>query len=280
MGRRRMMKAVRPRDYDDEADRTYQVVDPGTFRYNKRLLVISLPCFLVVLSLTGELLLCIVGIGVTMVSVLHTYEEHERSLVVFMLSFLMAQITILYSVLPLVWVSLANLLLIGLINGYVVMTGCWLVIQLPAFRLQAMDSLPFIEKALFSFYPGFCVLLWTWAMCFVFVPVLYSPFLLLVFGFVVLQLFLVPAESSFCIPKLAVKDAQIVDPVFFGLLAAMFAIGPSVVHVCVTVLLRHSYVSVLEPLVQEAFILSASVFLTTFLGLRKFFDHLGWSYDL
>lgn len=42
-------------DYDDEDERSYQVVDPGTFRYNKRLLVISLPCFLLVLSLTGEL---------------------------------------------------------------------------------------------------------------------------------------------------------------------------------------------------------------------------------
>lgn len=32
--------------------------------------------------------------------------------------------------------------------------------------------------------------------------------------------------------------------------------------------------------VQEAFILSASIFLTTFLGLRKFFDHLGTAFGI
>ena len=42
-------------DNDDYPDETYVAKDPGAFRYNRKLFMVSLPCALMVLSLVGEM---------------------------------------------------------------------------------------------------------------------------------------------------------------------------------------------------------------------------------
>ncbi|KAL8586622.1 hypothetical protein ACOMHN_040130 [Nucella lapillus] len=114
------------------------LVDPGMFLYNKRVFITALPCLLLMLIMTGETLLLMVTIGALLIGLMTQIggDVSKRCVVVFTLLFIPCHILVVGTVLPLLWLSAWNVVLLLVVNVFGVMTGGWAILQFQAFRME------------------------------------------------------------------------------------------------------------------------------------------------
>ncbi|XP_076444586.1 uncharacterized protein LOC143282735 [Babylonia areolata] len=261
------------------------LVDPGPFQYNKRVFITALPCLLLTLIMTGEMLLLMVTIGGLLIALMAQIggDVSKRCVVVFALLFIPCHILVIGTVIPLLWLSVWNLLLVAIVNLFCILTGGWVIIQFQAFRKEEPVMCAVIERALFSAYPCVCSALVTWVLATVVSPPL-TPFLFVCIWFVCLQLYLMPAASSFKLGD-KVKDGGskeeedlgiLRQPTIMALILAFVVSGPAL-HAVLTVagysLLKFASLSSLAMLAMLACL---GLFLSTLLNLRQLCDHFGW----
>ncbi|XP_041351647.1 uncharacterized protein LOC121370463 [Gigantopelta aegis] len=262
-----------------EEEEEHILVDPGPFRYNKRLCAVSLPCFLMIVTMTGEVLLSIITVGTALLLLLSQIGETRRSVIVFIILFVPCHILVFFSVVPLIWLSLWNLFLIAAINMYVILTASWALLQFTSFRMEEHYLCEVMELLLFSVYPGVCILMMTWAVAIV-TQLQMTPFILLGIGFVVLQLFLVPSLSSFRSTTTAEEDLNVLQQPFVAMIVCVFCLFPSILHCLLALFAPVDHIFSKTSMIQLLFTASFSLFLTTLINIRQFFEYAGWQYTI
>ncbi|KAK3576346.1 hypothetical protein CHS0354_039280 [Potamilus streckersoni] len=274
-------------DNDEIPDERRENVDPGTFQYNRKLVVAALPCLILVLSLVGDLLLIAVSFGAGILIMLDPKGEKKRCVVMLILMFVPCHAYIIYTVFPLIWLSVFNLFLIGSINIFVILTGGLAIIQMTYFRKQEHAMCVLIEQFLFSIYPGSCIAILSWALSTV-VSWQLAPFVLLITGFIYLQIFLVPHTSSFKIHKTgerlgtkeaAEDDLNVISQPIILLTVIMYLLSPTFMQLLFRGI-HNSFSSItsLEAIIQMFFLMSLSLFLTTLMSLRETCEYTGMSH--
>ncbi|KAK7503200.1 hypothetical protein BaRGS_00005465 [Batillaria attramentaria] len=257
-----------------------KVVDPGPFRYNKRIFFTALPCLLLMLVMAGETFLLISTLG-TMVIILMTQmgeDTSRRCVVVFALLFIPCHILMVVTVLPLIWLSAWNLVLVGLVNMFCILTGGWIILQFPAFRMEETALCATVEQLLFTMYPCVCSALVTWVLSIV-VPLLMTPFIFLALWFVCLQLYLLPAASSFKSVEEVDEDTNVLQQPTVILIVVAYMLSGPLLHVCIAAFSSASGgLFTLTSLSVLLTLISVGVFLTTLLSLRQLCEYLGWSH--
>ncbi|XP_076467119.1 uncharacterized protein LOC143298211 isoform X2 [Babylonia areolata] len=264
---------------EEEKDRegSRKGVDPGPFRYNKRVFITALPCLLLTLAMTGEMLVLLVSVG-GLVIVLMTHMSQEvgrKCVVMFALLFIPCQILVIGTILPLLWLSLWNVLVVSLMNMFCILTGGWVILQFAAFRKEEPELCRMMESGLFALYPFVCCAVVTWVLSTV-VSTVFIPFVFLFLWFVYLQLYLMPAVSSFKQADSGDEDLSVLQqPVIIAIVLVFIPSGPAV-HVVMTLagtspaaLFSLSSVAILCEL------LCLGLFLSTLLSLRQLCDFVG-----
>ncbi|XP_064629588.1 uncharacterized protein LOC135488752 [Lineus longissimus] len=247
------------------------------FLYNKRVFVAFLPCFLFIFSLTGETFLYILATGSFIVHLLDNHENKQWAIMATIITFFSCQALVIYSVLPLLWNSLFNIFLIMFTNLYSVLSGGWVLLQFELFTIKDIAFAQVIEMMLFSIYPCSCTALMTWMMT-ILTSIQLAPYFFAIIGFVLFQLFLSTAPSSFQSGLIHDKeDVYILEPNFVGLLATIYLISPSIIYVICNMWLHFWGVCSIDCLVNLMFISSISVFLTTYLNTKVFLEHSGYT---
>ncbi|XP_021379834.1 uncharacterized protein LOC110467184 isoform X2 [Mizuhopecten yessoensis] len=257
--------------------------DPGHFRYNRKVCVAAIPCLLILFAVCGEMLLVIASFGVALLLSIDHGGQNQRTVVIFMVLFIPCHILVLYSFTPLLWVSLLSMLLMALINAFVLLTGAWMIIQFTIFRKQEAEMCVVTEKLLFSAYPGLSACLLTWAVATI-IPLKFIPFVLTAIGFVFLQLFMTPTNSSFKLQPPDVKEddpiKNIVDHMMLAAIATMYCLLPSFVQIMIGVYqLTATGVFHIWFMVDVVFLLALTMFLTTLMSIRSVIESIGMNYD-
>ncbi|CAH1798390.1 unnamed protein product [Owenia fusiformis] len=245
------------------------------FQYNARVIVPFLPCFCIVLALAGELLLTMIVVGALVLHILDNMEEKSKAIAFFVVLLMCCQMTVMYSAAPLIWSSLFNVLLIVLLNMFTVLTGGWALIQFPAFIRQEPMVVKVVELMLFAVYPFGCTLLLSWATASV-IMVEAAPYCIIIYGFVLLQLFMTPTISSFC--KTDSQNAEttlILDPMIVGILSLVYATMPTMVYVVITLILDFRTLFYASTIIHGLFIAGLSVFLSSLLHIKSFLEASG-----
>ncbi|KAL4233802.1 Pleckstrin y domain-containing A member 1 [Mactra antiquata] len=266
-------------DNADYPDEKVVVKDPGPFRYNKKMFIVSLPCALMVMTLVGEIFLMAASFGAGVIVILDPKGEKKRCLILFTLLFIFCHMYTIYSIVPLLWLSFFNLFLIGVINIYVILTGGLIALQFTFFRKFEQKLAATVERMLFSIYPWCCVMLLTWTASSV-IRWQLIPYVYIALGFVYLQMFMTPHTSSFREGKSDELDLNIVPEVISLTMAIIYCISPSMLHMMLHFIngsLPHVFSTTV--MMHLLFILSLSIFLTTLMSLRGVFDFNGWRYD-
>lgn len=261
---------------EDSDEEHVLLQDPGEFRYSKRVSVPAIPGLLIILGLVGELLLCFFSIGAVITFLLDYLGEKKRCVMVFVFTYFMCHILILYSVFPLIWLSWLNLVLVLITNIFVFLTGGWAILQFSAFRKEEFEISLTIEKLLFTAYPALGLALWIWAATSI-VKITLVPYLTIALGFGLLQLFMVSTVSSFKL-NMAQED-NIIDPPLAGLMAVFYLLSPTFLFIATAIFSKEIALFSKSSLVEIIFIACASLFLTTVLPVRQFTEHLGISYQ-
>ncbi|XP_025099219.1 uncharacterized protein LOC112567002 [Pomacea canaliculata] len=265
---------------EDANKSSKELSDPGPFRYNKRVFVTSLPCLLLLLIVGGETFLLIVTLGTMLVVMMAHIGENvsKRCVMVFILLFIPCHILIVATVFPLVWLSIWNIILVGLVNTFMILTGGWIIIQFSGFRKEEPGMCATIEQLLFSIYPLVCSAIITWILSSVTPPALIA-FAFVSIWFVCLQLYLLPVVSSFKQTETADEDMNVLQIPFVICIVVAFIFSGPILHIVVTLF------SVVSPglfsassLVQFFLLGFLGIFLSTLLNLRQICDHLGCSH--
>ncbi|XP_060085782.1 uncharacterized protein LOC132565172 [Ylistrum balloti] len=257
--------------------------DPGHFRYNRKVCVAAIPCLLILLAVCGEMLLVIASFGVALLLSIDHGGQNQRTVVIFMVLFIPCHILVLYSFIPLLWVSIMSMLLMALINAFVLLTGAWMIIQFTIFRKQEAEMCVVTEKLLFSAYPGLSACLLTWAVATV-IPLKFTPFVLTAIGFIFLQLFMTPTNSSFKLQPPDVKDDEpiknIVDHLMLAAIATVYCLLPTVVQIMIGLYqLSTTGIFHIWFMVDVVFLLAVSFFLTTLMSIRSVIESIGMNYS-
>lgn len=266
-------------DNDEYSDEKVPPKDPGTFRYNKKMIIVSLPCALMVMTLVGEIFLMAASFGAGIIVILDPKGEKKRCLILFTLLFIFCHAFAIYSVLPLLWLSLLNIFLIGIINMYVILTGGLLGLQFAYFRTYEQKLALTVERLLFSLYPWCCVLLLTWTFSSI-VEWKLVPYVYLTIGFVYLQMFMTPHTSSFKADQPDTLDLKVLPEVISLVMAIIYCMSPSMLHIALHLIngpLKELFS--FSVMVHLVFIFSLSIFLSTLMSLRGIFDFTGWKYE-
>ncbi|KAK3098525.1 hypothetical protein FSP39_020313 [Pinctada imbricata] len=256
------------------------LVDPGHFKYNRKICLAAIPCLLLILAICGEALLLLVSAGIALILIVDTGSNNQRTLVVFMMIFVPCHVTILYFTFPLIWVSYINIILLALMNSFILLSGAWAVLQIAIFRMQEPEVCVFLEQILFTLYPGLSACLMTWAVATI-IPLKFLSIVLLFISFALFQVFLTPTISSFK-PSMTTEgeDTDILHHTHIIAVAIVFNSLPLAVHGLIGV-----YQVSLIGIVQFGFIcevlllLTTSVLLTTLLSTRHIADIYGLSYS-
>lgn len=257
--------------------------DPGHFRYNRKVCVAAIPCLLILLAVCGEMLLVIASFGLALLLSIDHGGQNQRTVVIFLVLFIPCHILVLYSFTPLLWVSIVTMLLMALINAFVLLTGAWMIIQFTIFRKQEAEMCVVTEKLLFSAYPGLSACLLTWAVATV-IPLKFTPFVLTAIGFIFLQLFMTPTNSSFKLQPPDVKEDEpiknIVDHLMLAAIATVYCVLPTVVQIVIGLYqLNTSGVLHIWFMVDVVFLLAVSMFLTTLMSIRSVIESIGMNYN-
>ncbi|XP_052811101.1 uncharacterized protein LOC128238855 isoform X2 [Mya arenaria] len=270
-------------DNDEFPDERKIVKDPGPFRYNRKMVIVSLPCAIMVLTLVGELFLMAASFGAGIIVILDPKGEKKRCAILFTLLFICCHAFTIFSILPLLWLSLFNIFLIGVVNLYVILTGGLIALQFTYIRKYELKLALMIEKLLFSLYPWCCIILLTWT-CSALVPWPLLPYVFITIGFVYLQLFITPHSSSFILDNKAedskeLDDLNVVPEVVSLLMAIVYSTAPTLLYIALNVInnpLRQLFS--LNVMLQLVFISALSVFLSSLMSLRAVFEFTGWPY--
>ncbi|XP_046580013.1 uncharacterized protein LOC124287567 [Haliotis rubra] len=352
---------------DTSSEEEEKLVDPGPFRYHKRICAAALPCFLIVIGFVGEFMLTMMTVGTVLLILLDRMGERRRSVIIYTLFFIPCHILVFVSVLPLIWLSLWNVFLIGAINAYVILTGGWIILLFPAFRTEEpvlaqvgkrsviiytlffipchilvfVSVLPLIwlslwnvfligainayviltggwiillfpafrteepvlaqmiEQLLFSAYPAVCSVLVTWTLTTI-TPTSMAPLIVMATSFVFikpsvpdnhpavssfimvsLSLKATPAVSSFRLKATAEEDLNVLQQPIVLVMALSFCFLPSMLHVilCITSSSTDSILSQ-RSLLELGLVVSLSLFLATLLSVRQLFEYAGYPYTI
>ncbi|KAK6187462.1 hypothetical protein SNE40_005486 [Patella caerulea] len=268
-------------DYsDDEKVDPQELVDPGVFRYNKRVAVAALPCILLLLALGGEMLLIITTLGTACILLLDHGGEKRKCVIIFAMMFIPCHIYMLVTVIPLMWLSLWNFFLILAINGGLLFTAAWILLQFVSFRMEEPVFCQVVEQMLFTAYPAFSVFLTCWVLTTV-VPLSVIPLIALLLGFMMLQVFLSPVVSSFKLKPDVDEDMNVIQQPIVVVMILILLLCPSVVHVLFALLApsTHSLITS-KSLTELIFLISLSLFLVTLLSIRQIMEYLGIPFSL
>lgn len=263
------------------AQRMKKLVDPGPFKYNRKVFLAALPCFLIILAICGEPLLLLVSLGVILILVVDTGSKNQRTVMVFTFVFIPCHMTILYYTFPLVWVSVVNLLLMIMMNSFILLTGGWILLQMIIFRKQEPEVCVFLEQLLFSCYPALSACLTTWAIA-TFIPLKYVPFILLSVGFVLFQVFVTPSSSSFKHNRKDHKDdVNILNNSIIAAMTAGFCLLPISLQIFIGVHERgfHGVVH-LGFCFEAVFLLCLALFMSTLMNIRHVVEVIGCQYSI
>ncbi|XP_067674659.1 uncharacterized protein [Haliotis asinina] len=265
---------------DTSSEEEEKLVDPGPFRYHKRICAAAVPCFLIVIGFVGEFMLTMMTVGTLLLILLDRMGEKRRSVIIYTLFFIPCHILVFASVLPLIWLSLWNVFLIGAINAYVILTGGWIILLFPAFRTEEPVLAQMIEQLLFSAYPAVCSVLITWTLTTI-TPISMAPLIIMATAFVLLQVFLTPAVSSFRLKATVEEDLNVLQQPIVLVMALSFCFLPSMLHVilCITSSSMDSIFSQ-RSLLELGLVVSLSLFLATLLSLRQLFEYAGYPYTI
>ena len=240
------------------------------FLYNLHILPCALPGIVFVITMSGELLLSIVTVGCLIIYLLLNGGAHRNAVIAYICAFVAAQMCVLYSCLPLIWISLLNIPLMMLLNMFLALTAGWGLIQFRFFISDQPILARTIELGLFTLYPVVSLGLVTWLTAYL-VTVRFAVYVAIFYGFLLLRSFLKPMLSSFhqLQPQqttskqiLGTTEAGAVLFVYLGLPCGVYFITHLLVF------LQGNLLSVIE-LILVALL---PVFLSTFIQLRGIYE--------
>ncbi|XP_074643225.1 uncharacterized protein LOC141900300 [Tubulanus polymorphus] len=252
----------------DDSKRTEQ---KPAFLYNSWIFVPFMPCFVVLLSLSGQWFLFFFAVGGLFVHVIDNSGQKKMAVLAVIVTFLLCQITVLYSVLPLIWNSLFYIVLIFFTNIITVLSAGWILLQFPVFIQNHIAIAKTVESLLFSLYPSTAASLLTWLAA-VMINIHIAPFCFLIIGFVLYQMFLIPSPPSFNNDSLSNKRENILVPSLVGIMGIFYCIVPGIIFVCGNLWLNLGNIFHVDFLTQLILIISASMYLTSYLITRKYLE--------
>ncbi|XP_054749159.2 uncharacterized protein LOC129254677 [Lytechinus pictus] len=168
----------------------------ASFLYNKHVLPAAIPGLLFIFTMAGELLLAILTVGALAIYLMVSGDAPQNAVIAYICTFVASQMAVLYSCLPLIWISIFNIPLLMLLNMFLGLTGVWGLIQFPFFISNQPILSQTIEMGLFSLYPLVSVGLVTWLLAYL-TSVRFALYVAVFYGFLLLRIFLKPAISSF-----------------------------------------------------------------------------------
>ncbi|KAH9500626.1 hypothetical protein Btru_077150 [Bulinus truncatus] len=262
---------------DREEIMAKNLVDPGPFRYNKRVFVTSLPATLLVLALGGETLVLMAAVGTALLVFMSQLGDSRRCVITFVIIFIPSHTYVLASVIPLLWLSGWHCLLIALVNLFVILTAAWVLLQFKAFRMEEPALASVIEQMLFTLHPLVCTGLVCWALGAVIatsvIPIIFSCI-----WFVLLQLYMLPTLSSFKTQSKPDDNLDVVQvPLVVATVVAFVLLGP-VLHLFLSLFAADAPSFSAMFFVHLIFMISLCLFLSTLLSIRQIFEHLGLPY--
>ncbi|KAK2572784.1 hypothetical protein P5673_001770 [Acropora cervicornis] len=170
---------------------------PGPCQHNKKFACVFFPCVVPLFYIGGELLF---GSAVFCLLIVYLVDNTSRSrrssLVAYVLSVLIFQLTSIYCLVPFLWKSVFNLGLLFIYNVFIVLSGGVGLLQTKQLQYEEPEFVMNMEYVLYVSYPivGELTLaavagnMFSW-------PV--APFFCIIFGFLFLQVFYPPSKSSF-----------------------------------------------------------------------------------
>lgn len=170
---------------------------PGPCQHNKKFACVFFPCVVPLFYIGGELLF---GSAVFCLLIVYLVDNTSRSrrssLVAYVLSVLIFQLTSIYCLVPFLWKSVFNLGLLFIYNVFIVLSGGVGLLQTKQLQHEEPEFVMNMEYVLYVSYPivGELTLaavagnMFSW-------PV--APFFCIIFGFLFLQVFYPPSKSSF-----------------------------------------------------------------------------------
>ncbi|XP_073241214.1 uncharacterized protein [Porites lutea] len=170
---------------------------PGPCQHNKKFACVFLPCAVPLFYIGGELLFASAVFCLLITYLVdNTSKSKQSSLVAYVLSVLIFQLTSVYCLVPFLWKSVFNLGLIFIYNVFIVLSGGVGFLQFKQLQSEEPEFVKNMEYVLYISYPivGQLTLtavagnVFSWAV---------SPFFCILFGFLFLQIFYPPSKSSF-----------------------------------------------------------------------------------
>lgn len=170
---------------------------PGPCHHNKKFACVFIPCVVPLFYIGGELLF---GFAVFCILMMYLVENtsrcRKRSLVAYVVSVLLFQLSSIFCLVPFLWKSVFNLGLIFIYNVFIVLSGGVGLFQFKQLQYEEPEFIKNMEYVVYISYPivGQLTLtavsgnVFSWSV---------APFFCIIFGFLFLQIFYPPSRSSF-----------------------------------------------------------------------------------
>lgn len=170
---------------------------PGPCQHNTKFACVFLPCAVPLFYIGGEMLF---GSAIFCILIMYLIDSTSRtkrsSLVAYVLSVLIFQLSVMYCLIPFLWKSVFNLGLIFIYNVFIVLSGGVGLLQFKQIQHEEPEFIMNMEYILYISYPivGQLTLtsvsgnVFSWSV---------APFFCIIFGFLFLQFFYPPSRSSF-----------------------------------------------------------------------------------
>ncbi|XP_071499931.1 uncharacterized protein, partial [Diadema antillarum] len=237
--------------------------------YNWHVLPAALPGVVFVTAMTGELLLTILTVGALLIYLMLSGGAERNAVIAYICIFIAAQMSALYSCLPLVWISPVNTPLLVLLNMFLVMTGGWGLVQMKFFIADQPILAQTIETGLFSLYPVVSLGLTTWLASYL-ISVRFAVYLAIFYGFLLMRIFMTPATSSFHKLNPQWKRKQILEDAEVAAVLIVYSVLPiSLFFLSHLMAFLQGSVSAIMELVLVALL---PPFLITFIQLRSIYE--------
>ncbi|KAL9984102.1 hypothetical protein ACROYT_G006361 [Oculina patagonica] len=193
------------REIDDARDTTFL---PGPCQHNKKFACVFLPCAVPLFYIGGEMLFGSAVFGILIIYLVDSTSRTKRSsLVAYVLSVLIFQLSAMYCLIPFLWKSIFNLGLIFIYNVFIVLSGGVGLLQFKQLQHEEPEFVMNMEYILYISYPIVGQLTLTavsgnvssWSV---------APFFCIIFGFLFLQVFYPPSRSSFMYQNVVHKAGE------------------------------------------------------------------------
>ncbi|XP_022791955.1 uncharacterized protein LOC111331163 isoform X1 [Stylophora pistillata] len=181
---------------------------PGPCQHNKKFACVFIPCVVPLFYIGGELLF---GSAVFCILMMYLVENTSRSkkssLVAYVVSVLLFQLSSMFCLVPFLWKSVFNLGLIFIYNVFIVLSGGVGLFQFKQLQHEEPEFIKNMEYVVYISYPivGQLTLtavsgnVFSWSVV---------PFFCIIFGFLFLQIFYPPSRSSFIYHNVAHKAGE------------------------------------------------------------------------